>query len=676
MSGGRRFGRGKVSEVTLGDGLWLGAVLIAASLPLMGAVGFPVVACFITAILLFLNGLREAKGVSRLVLWGMLLIGAGVVWFVHGSVVGMEPGVALFLGLFGVKILELRRARDYRVALSLGYFLLLCNLFISSELSVSLIVGCLFLVLGMTLHRFHFGNARHGSQALRIATGQVAKILVQGAPIILLLFFFFPRAPQGFGVQLFRKQTTGMSDELRPGTVEELVADGSLAFRVRFLGYDPKQSPYYWRGVVLWQSRGLEWYRGGFRDMLAQGTTGRQGRWIHQEVILEPHGGYWLLALDQPLMGPERSRLQLGRYLLSRTRVDQRRLYEAFSGELVEPLSQMERAMALRLPRDEGAISQRLWDLADSWKGTPREKVAAAQRFFSSGGFQYTLSSGGYGHRDGWEMLDEFIFNRKVGFCSHYAAAYSSLMRMAGIPSRTIIGYAGGEWNPIGGFYSIYQSDAHAWSEVWLEDEGWVRIDPTRFVPGAAGQTPALPLQAVEEETAGDAVQGDFGGEGFLQMRRLSYQWAAINYRWTLWVLGYDHDVQREFFNSIGLYRFRTATIFLASLLAAGAVMAALWWWLRRPPAAEPLEMAYRQLGLKLARLGMERKPGETPAAYCERVVNLRPDLRPVLEPLFSRYALLRYAPWKLAVPEEDLAGFCREVAAFKPAKTVPEPVA
>ncbi len=673
---GRRFGRKEVSGISLSDGLWLGAVLIAASLPLIREIGFPVVACFVTSILLFFHGLREGKGVSPIVLWGMMLLGFGAVWLVHGTVIGMEPGVALFLGLFGVKMLELRKARDYQVVLSLGYFLLLCNLFLSSELNSSLLVFGLFLALGMVLHRFHLGGGRNKAASARTASWQLGKMLLQGAPIIILLFVFFPRAPQGFGLQLFRKQTTGMSDELRPGSVEELMSDHSLAFRVRFLGYDPRQSPYYWRGAVLWQSRGLEWYRGREREpMSRERPLGRQGRWIHHEVILEPHGGRWLLALDQPLMGPERSQLQLGRYLLSENRIHQRRLYEVFSGQLVEPISSWERQLALRLPNDEEVISQRLWDLARSWQGTPREKVLAAQRFFSSGGFRYTLSSGSYAGRDGWKMLDEFIFDRKIGFCSHYAAAYSSLMRMAGIPARTVIGYAGGEWNPIGGFYSIYQSDAHAWSEVWLEDEGWVRVDPTRFVPGAAGQSAAMPLQNVVPEAATEEDHGGVEGEGLSWMRQLSYQWATMNYRWTLWVLGYDSDVQREFFNSIGLHHYRRATIFFASLLVGGLGLAGLWWWLKRYSPEEPLARAYRRLGSKLARLGDERRPGETSTAYCERLLSRHPDLRPVLEPLFIRYRLLRYAPWKLEAPQEELARFCQEVAALDVGRRVEKPL-
>ena len=88
--------------------------------------------------------------------------------------------------------------------------------------------------------------------------------------------------------------------------------------------------------------------------------------------------------------------------------------------------------------------------------------------------FFYTLTPPG----SATQPVDEFLFDTREGFCEHYASAFTLMMRAAGLPARVVTGYQGGELNGVGGYYIIRQSDAHAWTEVWLEDEGWVRVDP------------------------------------------------------------------------------------------------------------------------------------------------------------------------------------------------------
>jgi len=647
------FSREPILGIRFWDSLWLVASLLLAALLLLPVVGLPVFACFTTAALLHLQGVGRGLSFPPVLRWLLLLFNLGCVWWMHGSFVGMEPGIAVFMALFSVKILELRNLREYQASIVLGYFLLFCTLYVSHDLFAFLYAGAVFCLLTATLLRAHsMGHERYG---LLIRTS--ASMLLQTVPIILLLFLFFPRLPEGFGLQIFRKQTTGMSDRLTPGAVEDLVADGSLAFRVRFAEGTPMlRLPHYWRGVVLWDCDGLEWNRGEFRE-LAPPALSRSERasLIEHEVVLEPHGERWLLALDRPYYGPDGSSLRIGQYLLSRTPINHRRLYRVFSGTVREELSPAERKAALEV--DSARVPASVAALARSWQGTPRERMEAAQRYFAQNGFRYTLASGSYPDRDGWQMMERFLFERKRGFCAHYAAAFSSLMRLAGVPARAIIGYAGGERNPIGEFFSIYQSDAHAWSEVWLEGEGWVRVDPTRYVTNTnLPRNLASPQATAEQEAA--AFTGDQSAmERASWLKRFEYEWAALNYRWTRWVLGYDQDAQRSFLQRLGLRSLTTALV--ALVLTVAASMGLLWlglrWrnWLRE----DPLVRSYRRLCHKLARVAPARTPSEPPGRYLERVLIFRPDLRPALEPLFVRYERLQYAPWK----EADLPAAVRE---------------
>jgi transglutaminase-like putative cysteine protease len=92
--------------------------------------------------------------------------------------------------------------------------------------------------------------------------------------------------------------------------------------------------------------------------------------------------------------------------------------------------------------------------------------------------FFYTLAAPDLGR----DSVDDFLFETRRGFCQHFASAYTFLMRAAGIPARVVTGYQGGYFNTLGNYLLVRQSDAHAWSEVWLKGRGWVRVDPTGAV--------------------------------------------------------------------------------------------------------------------------------------------------------------------------------------------------
>ena len=98
---------------------------------------------------------------------------------------------------------------------------------------------------------------------------------------------------------------------------------------------------------------------------------------------------------------------------------------------------------------------------------------------FSDGSYFYNLSP----KQTSINNYENFFFNDREGYCEYYAGTFVLLSRLGGIPSRIVTGYHGGELNEIGNFYSFKQKDTHAWAEVWLDDKGWVRVDPTRAIP-------------------------------------------------------------------------------------------------------------------------------------------------------------------------------------------------
>jgi len=112
-------------------------------------------------------------------------------------------------------------------------------------------------------------------------------------------------------------------------------------------------------------------------------------------------------------------------------------------------------------------------------------------------------------------------------------------MRLLEVPARVVTGYQGGEQNPVDGFMTVRQSDAHAWTEVWLQGQGWVRIDPTSVVA-------PVRIQSGAGEVARQAGRGSTAtGTDVPWLRALRYNWEAVENSWNQWVLTYSLERQQ-----------------------------------------------------------------------------------------------------------------------------------
>src|SRR5262249_28567551 len=222
--------------------------------------------------------------------------------------------------------------------------------------------------------------------------------------------------------------------------------------------------------------------------------------------------------------------------------------------------------------------------------------VNAALQFFRTQGFRYSLSPGEYSKND----LEEFLFHRKTGFCEHYAASFATLMRLSGIPARVVVGYLGGEYNDLGGFFLVRQADTHAWCEVWIPENGWTRIDPTSAVaPGRVSQDLSSFLAGRVDSGAMATGQSTF----FARLARLAlvsqirFAWDALNYQWDTRVMGFDADVQDVLLTSLGLNNRGSLPLVVKVLIviAAALIIYAGWMHLRTRPRADRIQALYER---------------------------------------------------------------------------------
>ena len=561
-----------------------------------------------------------------------------------GHFFGKDPGVALLALLLGLKLLEVRSARDVRATVMLCFFLQLAIFFEDQSLPIATLALCATLLALVSLVTLTDPRGRNREHVRTAAT-----LMAQGVPFMLVLFVLFPRIEGplwGLPADAFSART-GLSETMSPGSISALSTSGAIAFRASFTGTAPPPLQRYWRGPVLSQFDGRSWHA----DRLQEAATpfySPGGDRIDYILTLEAHARRWLLALDFPGAMDTAARRESGsaalRYtsdyqLLDRQPVNARARYllNAYPDTIVgREESAASLAVARQLPPGFNARTQALASELAAGATSDAQILQRAIDHLRKAELIYTLDP----PLLGTDSVDEFLFDTKRGFCEHFASAFTVLMRAAGVPARVVTGYQGGEINPIDGNLVVRQLDAHAWSEIWLAGRGWVRVDPTyvsaprRIDEGLAAALPA-----------GESLTFSIGAHsGWARGMRL--RWEALSNAWNQRVLGYNTDRQRELLARLGFQGDDAGVLASALMACAGALLLALFMWANRKRKTEDaLDRAWRQLSKRLASRGLERQPWEGAHDYARRVALAIPELEAAIRAIGDNYARLRYGP-------------------------------
>ena len=310
------------------------------------------------------------------------------------------------------------------------------------------------------------------------------------------------------------------------------------------------------------------------------------------------------------------------------------RSYLSYRANLQEGEQQLQRS--LQIPKQFNPRAQKL---AAEWRANSPNNAAivrTALLYFNQQGFQYTLEPPLLGANS----VDDFLFGSKQGFCEYYASAFVFLMRAANVPSRVVTGYLGGEFNDVGNYYIVRQSDAHAWAEVWLDGQGWVRVDPTGAI------APARLEGGVSAAVINNTALPFMARNPPQWMRNLRLNWDALANQWNQWVLGYDTERQFAFLTRLGMESVTWQKIALNMLAGLGLVISLFaLFMLRHLFTRQPdkVQAAWLRLCRKLAKAGLPRAAHEGALDYAARIAAARHDLADDFHDLASRYTALRY---------------------------------
>jgi len=566
------------------------------------------------------------------------LLGLLGLWLTYNTAFGLDMGVAFLVLCLVSKLWELYKRRDAYVILNLSLFVLAALFLMDQGLLTTLevIVGAVIVLLAFIA--LNDDSNANGDGRLRT----LGVLGIGALPLLVVLFLFFPRLPPLWSVQLSGQQaTTGVSDSMSPGDFANLGQSTELAFRVEFADERPPQQQLYWRGLVFSDFDGVTWRPASQKDQWSSrlqapawiqnafATVPNESRAapVNYKVILEPTQQNWLFGLDYPFsQQPDVN--TTSEFTLSKDQpVTQQLRYDVlqFAQMRIDPvLTEASRRENLALPNEGNpqarALAKQLFKQSGS---DPVRYIAAIEQWINRTEFRYTLSP----PRLNTNRIDEFLFETKAGFCEHYSSSFTFMLRAAGIPARVVAGYQGGEPSRNGNVWEVRQMDAHAWTEVWLEGQGWVRVDPTAFVAPERveqGMNTMTQQQGAAMFGNGASAQISYQQYQMLQtLRRLSDQ---ASYYWQKDVVGYDQDKQADsllrWFNISSIMQ---QIIWLATSAVSVMVVLVFVIWYRRRKRWHPADLPLAQLSKRVAKHDklLARNDNEGQLAWLERLASV-----------------------------------------------------
>jgi len=570
--------------------------------------------------------LANAPLPSRWIVALVLVLAAALTWSGERTLLGKEAGVMMLVVLMSLKTLELRARRDAMVVFFLGFFLVWTHFLYSQSLAMAL--ATLLSVWGL-LTALVLAHMPVGRPPLRRAAAVAAKGALYGLPLMVALFVLFPRIAPLWGLPQDAIGRTGLSGTLRMGGVAEIANDDSIAMRIRFFGRPPTPETLYFRGPVLSAFDGREWSRSAPRFVSAAGAATEvqvRGAPVRYEVTLEPSRIALLPLLERTPVRADSApsipavevvqrpdlQWQTGRPITERVRFEAQAWPSFRHGPRVPAIGLRD---LVSLPPGYNprtlawaAELKRQSRLADADARALADAVLAHIR---SGEFSYTLAPGPYGR----DAVDEFWFDRKLGFCEHFAASFVVVMRALDVPARIVTGYQGTDPIPLDGYYAVRQSNAHAWAEYWQPGEGWLRADPTAAV------APDRIQRSLSLRPPPNFVEQAIGSVSPQLLARLRSAWESIDNSWNQRVLSYSRGQQFKLLQDLGFEAPNWLDLaYLLIMLLCGASIAGAAWALWDRHRQDPWQRLQRQVQARLQALGVAVQPHDGPGMRARRV--------------------------------------------------------
>jgi len=596
---------------------------------------------------------------GRLLVFLLLLSGIALLFVERQGILGRDAGSSLLIIALGLKLMEMKRERDFYLVVYMTFVVVATQFLFEQNILLGAyngLVCCLLLALLIAINGLHHKIP----QALKLAV----VISLQAAPLAAALFILFPRldAPKWLTVGSETKNRSGLSEAMEPGSITNLGLSDELVFRAQFDGPIPPPQERYWRGPVMSMTNGKLWMQAQDFAQYGRPTLKVSGQPYRYTLLMEPQEKNWVFALDMPV-GYSKPLLRNANFqLLTSAAPGQRAAYKLTSYPAYNTgfLSDGEFRDAVQLPGKPSARIKELVRRLHGHDAPPAVFIRNLLDHFRNENFRYTLEPPKLED----SPIESFLFDTRAGFCSHYASAFVYLMRAAHIPARIVTGYQGGEINDLGHFIQVRQADAHAWAEVWLENQGWVRHDPTAAV---APDRIEYPLD-VSRLSPGEEIYFDIGNQDlrkvFSLFRQAGLAWGAVDYSWQRWIIDYNSLHQAHLLSEFGIKGGRARVYWLTAVGAVITLVLSASILHQKRRETDPALLIYARFCTKLARKGLIKGSGEGAKDFAERAKTQLPQHASEIDRITKVFISLRYGR---QAAQSDIKQLKRWVASFKP---------
>ena len=408
---------------------------------------------------------------------------------------------------------------------------------ISSLVSLSIII---LLVINMYLIQ--------QKELLEFSFKNILKYLGFGLsifPFIIIFYLIFPRAEVNLRLFDNSASSLGIPDTISLGSFSQFSNSDEEIFTLINKGY--KQDDLYFRVKIFdymednqsWRPSSSYFLFSKFKDNFK--ISDKSDLNNSYQIILEPYKKKWIPSLKNSQLANENIKISkdlFNQTFISRDLIDRKKQIKFNNIKTTFDLDEDIKSYYTLLPKTV-SNKLKLW-VKENNNSTKEDFINKIYAKFSDGSYFYNLSP----KQTSINNYENFFFNDREGYCEYYAGTFVLLSRLGGIPSRIVTGYHGGELNEIGNFYSFKQKDTHAWAEVWLDDKGWVRVDPTR----------AIPKENIINSLNNVFSTDDFSSKGFFSSRfikTLSFYFNYADFVWTQHLLSYDDNQRKNFVEKI-----------------------------------------------------------------------------------------------------------------------------